>query len=439
LPTAAPIETSATALLTLTSSSKSSSERWSHLAAGPPLMRFARPSTDVPACVHSREQAPFGPALRPAGSRSALVVSHHLDGFLRTRAAGLLHPAAGLGFTAFRSASEPVPPDTAEAEVGTVADLSSPLPAARFTPFEECPRRQPEPASPRALCLPAVAGDVRLAATTGVVAHSVPASREPRGTSAAEAALDARWHVPSSRDAVKLRSAETADPHVTGATGSRRTDPPSRGPPPATPKRRGERSSPERGCTSPRDTRGQTSPSAPESALREPSRGRGRGPPLARPDHRGDPSGPFETTRAADFKALLRRTSPWCRIAVAGESTPDPSMGFVPLQGPLVLRTSPVHAGSGQTPAGRGPKRPRSGSAVKPTIAPLGSLQRLPPARRRRSGGDGTSPGAEADRERRAFSARRPRPGSVPTPPRSGRSRPGEWGGVAGVCPETRS
>jgi len=38
------------------------------------------------------------------GSCSALVVSHHLDGFLRAAAAGLLHPATGLGFATFRDA-----------------------------------------------------------------------------------------------------------------------------------------------------------------------------------------------------------------------------------------------------------------------------------------------------------------------------------------------
>jgi hypothetical protein len=51
----------------------------------------------------------------------------------------------------------------------------------------------------------------------------------------------------------------------------------------------------------------------------------------------------------------------------------------------------------------------------RPTRTPLGSLRRLPPgappkwiAR--------AEPGAEADRERRAFSARRPRPGTAPLP-----------------------
>ena len=79
------------------------------------------------------------------------------------------------------------------------------------------------------------------------------------------------------------------------------------------------------------------------------------------------------------------------------------------------------------------------GRLLRPTRAPLGSLRRLPLATPRRSGASETSPGAEADPERRAFSARRPRPGSAPRLPRSGRSRPGEQGGVAGVCPEARS
>jgi len=58
-----------------------------------------RPAADIASCVHSRKvQAPaFGQPLPHGRSRSALVVSHHLDGFLRTRFAGLLHPAASRG------------------------------------------------------------------------------------------------------------------------------------------------------------------------------------------------------------------------------------------------------------------------------------------------------------------------------------------------------
>ena len=62
------------------------------------------PSTDVPSerplprtascALRSRES-------HLSGSRSVLVVVRHLDGFLRSEVAGLLHPAAGLGFAAF--------------------------------------------------------------------------------------------------------------------------------------------------------------------------------------------------------------------------------------------------------------------------------------------------------------------------------------------------
>lgn len=41
--------------------------------------------------------SPSGRGFHPPTSRSARVVSLHLDGFLRTRAAGLLHPAPGPG------------------------------------------------------------------------------------------------------------------------------------------------------------------------------------------------------------------------------------------------------------------------------------------------------------------------------------------------------
>lgn len=46
-------------------------------------------------------EAPFGPTMLTADSRSASVVSHHHDGFLHTEAASLLHLATGLGFVAF--------------------------------------------------------------------------------------------------------------------------------------------------------------------------------------------------------------------------------------------------------------------------------------------------------------------------------------------------
>jgi hypothetical protein len=55
--------------------------------------------------VHSREPgpAPFGRTVPPARSCSVFAVSHRPDGLLRLAAAGLLHPAAGLGFAAFHA------------------------------------------------------------------------------------------------------------------------------------------------------------------------------------------------------------------------------------------------------------------------------------------------------------------------------------------------
>jgi hypothetical protein len=64
--------------------------------------RPLRPSAVLHRCVHSRRRAtevaaPSGRGFHLPTSRSVRVVSHHLDGFLRTGAAGLLRPAPGPG------------------------------------------------------------------------------------------------------------------------------------------------------------------------------------------------------------------------------------------------------------------------------------------------------------------------------------------------------
>lgn len=90
------------------------------------------PAADVPPARLLRgAEAPVGPASPGADSCSALVVSHHLDGFLRAEVAGLLHPATGKGFTAFRVCRQGGGPK-ASSMPGTV-------PAVRFAPFEEFP------------------------------------------------------------------------------------------------------------------------------------------------------------------------------------------------------------------------------------------------------------------------------------------------------------
>jgi hypothetical protein len=123
-----------TAFMAFASPSERSRKRWNRLSLVPPLMGFeCRPPAGIP---HARPlpgaEAPFGPTLLRADSRSALVVSHHLNGLLRAKVTGLLHPATGQGFAAFHACRLPAPPEGDV--VGRVA-----LPATRFTPFEEFP------------------------------------------------------------------------------------------------------------------------------------------------------------------------------------------------------------------------------------------------------------------------------------------------------------
>jgi hypothetical protein len=65
-----------------------------------PLVRFtAPPSTSLRASTPGGDPkiVSIGPRLPHRESRSALVVSHHLDGLLRSELAGLLHPAIDPG------------------------------------------------------------------------------------------------------------------------------------------------------------------------------------------------------------------------------------------------------------------------------------------------------------------------------------------------------
>jgi len=116
----------------------------------------------------------------------------------------------------------------------------------------------------------------------------------------------------------------------------------------------------------------------PESILREPSSDRGRKTTPARPSHRGDSSGPFETTRAANFVALLRRR-------VRGVASPLPASRHPIL--PWALFPSKVHSRSAPAwsmpgPADAGGPKPAAPSTqdrfLRPIRAPLGSLRRLP-------------------------------------------------------------
>jgi hypothetical protein len=105
------------------------------------------PPAGIPfACPLPGAEAPFGPTLPDAGSCSALVVSHHHNGFLHARVTGLLHPATGQGFAAFHACRHRT--TRRWASNGTI-------PATRFTPFEDFPSSAAV-LHHCSLCLPAV-------------------------------------------------------------------------------------------------------------------------------------------------------------------------------------------------------------------------------------------------------------------------------------------
>jgi len=136
------------------------------------------PAADVPPARPLRgAEAPVGPAPPGAGSCSVLVVSHHLDGFLRVGVAGLLHPATGQGFTAFRACRQGGRPKA--------ASMPGTVPAVHIAPFEEFPSSAAGHASLRPLpsCRYRPARQV-VPAEAGVCRPRSPLTRGayPRGT-----------------------------------------------------------------------------------------------------------------------------------------------------------------------------------------------------------------------------------------------------------------
>jgi hypothetical protein len=147
-----------TAFMAFASPTECSRERWNRLSLVPPLLGFeCCPPAGIP---HARPlpgaEAPFGPALLHASSRSALVVSHHLDVFLRARVTGLLHPATSKGFAAFPVCRRPLPSEDSAVcrghspRRGSHPSKSSPhqqpyriTAAFAFLPLPSCPARVP--------------------------------------------------------------------------------------------------------------------------------------------------------------------------------------------------------------------------------------------------------------------------------------------------------
>lgn len=89
-----------------------------------------------PYCVHSRKiEIPLRPVAAKLPTRSALVVSHHLDGLLRSSVLEILHPSTGQGPLRF---TRMMPFD----------DLTPKCPVAKSHPTRSPQRSHPSKKSP---------------------------------------------------------------------------------------------------------------------------------------------------------------------------------------------------------------------------------------------------------------------------------------------------
>jgi hypothetical protein len=408
-------------------------------------------------CARSRERAPFGQTLPgarrvpPSRFRTASTAS------ITLRFAGLLHPAAGQGFVAFqglRSRSRPK----------TVADLRAPSPRRGFTPSEEFPS--------------SAAGTASLRPVAFLTFRTCPhrhdrgrgagsrASRESRGSTGRNRGSSlTQVVVPSSGDA-PVPPGEPGrtptSPRLYAPPANRRNEehgPAARGPAEAEPH---QPIDPVRGGIARTARGGGLHEPTPGGADREPSTGRNRGPLPTRPHRRTDPradrhgpSGPFVNDASGRLQGLAPPTSPLCPMAVAGHLTPDPSMGFVPLQGVLpAAAAARPNAGSGterraEARAGRrlavSTEADDGGGSLCPSLLrfPTSTEPHGPPRGVERptpKGGDTVGScgprGRSRPRAPRLFSGASAAWVRAPRPP-DGRSRRGAWSRVAGVCPET--
>jgi len=217
----------------------------------------------------------IGPSEPSERSRSVHVVSHHLDGFLRHRFAGLLHPAA----------------DPRVRNVSRAALAGRPVPVAR-EPFEEHARLQPYRIT-AVCCLPAIAAlPSRASAVSSSRSQGAPA---PRGSVARR-----RVPISESRSWLAMLWRAFAHLHVAMATRRhRRSDSPPADPVLVASTPVSSESSPAR------------RPHPTQRRVTRTSRARGRS---ANAHHRphvwqatASFSGPSGVSRAAGFKALLHR------------------------------------------------------------------------------------------------------------------------------------
>lgn len=416
--------------MTLNSPSKRSPERCATLAGGPPLVRFAAPLRR-----HGRGVCAFPGAssLRPDAARrptrSALAVSHRLDGSHHTPVRGFVAPRCRSGVRrvsgAFRSRSRPK----------TVADLRAPSPRRGFTPSEEFPSSAAGTASLRPVAFlsfracPLRRGRGRTAEVPGEPGIAGLPPAEAGGSSLTQTVVPSSgdapvppgepgWTPTSPRLHTLRRRADAAMSTDRLLAAPPRRNHPNRSIPyeAASPARREEAGHTNRRPEAPIASRppAETGDHSPHARTAVPTR-------EPTDTVRADPS---RTTRAADFKALLRRRVrcvrwplpttrhpilPWALFPSKVSYPPPPQPDRMPGLGRAPGRSPRWPAPSPRRPK---PTRSRQPLSIPPAIPPEHRAEALP---RRVGGWSGRAvPGAEADRERRAFSAVRPQPGSAP-------------------------
>jgi len=128
-------------------------------------------------------EAPFGPTLPHADSCSTLVVSHHLDGLLRARVTGLLHPATGQGFAAFHACRPAGSPESDS--IGR-----DQFPRRGSHPSKTSPRQQPFRITAAVAFLPLPSCPVQVPTEAGVPSPTATPPRRVTYTA---------WSLPASR------------------------------------------------------------------------------------------------------------------------------------------------------------------------------------------------------------------------------------------------
>jgi len=364
------------------------------------------PPAGIPSvCPLPGAEAPFGPTVPAAESRSAFVVSHHHDGFLHTRVTGLLHPATGPGFAAFHASRYQTDPRAVLDTVGSPRDavhtlrrlslVSSrtaslrPLPSCRCRPPPGTPAsrsrsmhrpfpteagsEQPRARPPRRVSHPTTAfvrspprgwaaardgRNVQQKRGTGSECDDAPIRRSGPPRHRARVSPPDRSRERRSREiACRSDSAEAPPP-------DRRSSRPAEGAPPRAAILRAGRSRPE--------------------GVRTTHRNRGRGSLVdLRRRRRSDANtGPGRISLRSWLQGLAPLTSPSCHAAVASDATLVPSMGFVPIQGPLnsaLPRRCQIGGGArpGRSPSAhprpfprRSKLRRRPGGRIPPEVHP---------------------------------------------------------------------